>query len=74
MRSRQVSVNVLRGKSHRPARQRHQSLSPPLAAGLLIGGYAGQRLARHRPVTILRVIVALAGLAPAVKLGLSAYR
>jgi len=47
---------------------------PPLAAGFLIGGYAGQRLVRHLPVTILRVIVALAGLALAVKLGLTAYR
>src|ERR1700761_4061883 len=36
---------------------------PPLAAGFLIGGYTGQRLARHLPVAVLRVIVALAGLA-----------
>ncbi|HEY1819756.1 MAG TPA: sulfite exporter TauE/SafE family protein [Trebonia sp.] len=47
---------------------------PPLAAGFLIGGYAGQRLVRHLPVAVLRVIVALAGLALAVKLGISAYR
>jgi hypothetical protein len=47
---------------------------PPLAAGFLIGGYAGQRLARHLPVAVLRVIVALAGLALAVKLGITAYR
>jgi uncharacterized membrane protein YfcA len=46
----------------------------PLAAGFLIGGYAGQRLVRHLPVAVLRVIVALAGLALAVKLGISAYR
>ena len=46
---------------------------PPLAAGFLIGGYAGQRLARHLPAAALRVIVALAGLALAVKLGISAY-
>ena len=45
-----------------------------LAAGFLIGGYAGQRLVRHLPVAVLRVIVALAGLALAVKLGISAYR
>ena len=45
----------------------------PLAAGFLIGGYAGQRLARHLPVALLRVIVALAGLGLAVKLGISAY-
>jgi len=47
---------------------------PPLAAGFLIGGYAGQRLVRHLPVGLLRLIVALAGLALAVKLGISAYR
>lgn len=47
---------------------------PPLAAGFLIGGYAGQRLVRHLPVAALRVVVALAGLALAVKLGIGAYR
>jgi hypothetical protein len=47
---------------------------PPLAAGFLVGGYAGQRLARHLPVAVLRVVVALAGLALAVKLGIAAYR
>jgi hypothetical protein len=47
---------------------------PPLAAGFLVGGYAGQRLVRHLPVAALRVVVALAGLALAVKLGIAAYR
>jgi hypothetical protein len=47
---------------------------PPLAAGFLIGGYLGPRLARHLPATALRIVVALAGLALAVKLGASAYR
>jgi uncharacterized membrane protein YfcA len=47
---------------------------PPLAAGFLIGGYAGQRMVRHLPVAVLRAVVALAGLALAVKLGISAYR
>jgi uncharacterized membrane protein YfcA len=47
---------------------------PPLAAGFLVGGYAGQRLVRHLPVAVLRAVVALAGLALAVKLGASAYR
>lgn len=46
---------------------------PPLAAGFLIGGYSGQRLARHLPAAVLRVIVALAGLGLAVRLGISAY-
>jgi len=47
---------------------------PPLAAGFLIGGYTGQRLARRLPAGALRVVVATAGLALAVKLGISAYR
>jgi uncharacterized membrane protein YfcA len=47
---------------------------PPLAAGFLIGGYAGQRLVRHLPAGVLRVAVALIGLGLAVKLGLAAYR
>ncbi len=47
---------------------------PPLAAGFLIGGYTGQRLVRHLPAGVLRVVVALIGLGLAVKLGLSAYR
>jgi len=47
---------------------------PPLAAGFLLGGYAGPRLARHLPAAALRVVVALAGLVLAVKLGASAYR
>ena len=46
---------------------------PFLSAGFLIGGYAGQRLVRHLPVTLLRLVVAAAGLALAVKLGLTAY-
>ena len=46
---------------------------PPLAAGFLIGGYAGQRLVRHLPAALLRVVVALAGLALAAKLGITAY-
>jgi uncharacterized membrane protein YfcA len=47
---------------------------PPLATGFLIGGYAGQRLARYLPARMLRLVVAAAGLALAVRLGLSAYR
>jgi uncharacterized membrane protein YfcA len=47
---------------------------PLLAAGFLLGGYTGQRLVRHLPVTLLRAVVALAGLALAVRLGISAYR
>jgi uncharacterized membrane protein YfcA len=47
---------------------------PLLALGFGVGGYVGQRLVRHLPVGVLRVFVALVGLALAVKLGLSAYR
>jgi len=47
---------------------------PLLALGFGVGGYLGQRLVRHLPVTVLRVFVALVGLVLAVKLGLSAYR
>jgi uncharacterized protein len=47
---------------------------PPLAAGFLLGSYAGQRLVRYLPAAALRAVVALAGLALAVKLGLAAYR
>lgn len=47
---------------------------PPLAAGFLVGGYAGPRLARRLPAAALRIAVALAGLTLAVKLGASAYR
>jgi uncharacterized membrane protein YfcA len=47
---------------------------PLLALGFGVGGYIGQRLVRRLPVTVLRVFVALVGLALAVKLGLTAYR
>jgi uncharacterized membrane protein YfcA len=52
----------------------HWTFVPPLAVGFLAGGYVGPRLARRLPVTALRVIVALAGLSLAVKLGIAAYR
>ena len=47
---------------------------PLLAAGFLVGGMTGPRLARRLPVRALRVLVAATGLAMAVKLGFSAYR
>jgi len=52
----------------------HWAFVPPLAAGFLIGGYTGPRLVRRLPVRALRAVVALCGLALAVKLGLAAYR
>jgi uncharacterized membrane protein YfcA len=51
----------------------HWLFVPPLAAGFLLGGYTGPRLVRRLPVSALRVIVALCGLALAVKLGAAAY-
>jgi uncharacterized protein len=52
----------------------HWLFVPPLAAGFLIGGFTGPRLARRLPVRGLRVLVALCGLGLAVKLGIAAYR
>lgn len=46
----------------------------PLAAGFLIGGWVGPALVRRLPATPLRVAIGLAGLAVAVRLGISAYR
>lgn len=46
----------------------------PLAAGFLIGGWIGPALARRLPGRALRILVAVCGLAVAVRLGLSAYR
>ncbi len=45
----------------------------PLAAGFLVGGWTGPALVRRLPGRLLRVIVALLGLAVAVKLALTAY-
>jgi len=52
----------------------HWAFVPPLAAGFLIGGFAGPRVVRRLPVQALRVFVALCGLALAVRLGVAAYR
>ena len=46
----------------------------PLAAGFLIGGWVGPKIARRVPAGVLRVLVSLCGLGLAVKLGISAYR
>ena len=45
----------------------------PLAAGFLIGGWIGPRIARRVPAGALRVLVSLCGLGLAVRLGVSAY-
>jgi uncharacterized membrane protein YfcA len=51
----------------------HWLFVPPLAAGFLIGGFTGPRIARRLPATVLRVGVALCGLALAVKLAVATY-
>jgi uncharacterized membrane protein YfcA len=52
----------------------HWVYVPLLAAGFLIGGFTGPKLIRHLPVQPLRIFIAAAGIALAVKLGWSAYR
>ena len=46
----------------------------PLAAGFLVGGWIGPKIARRVPAGPFRVFVSLCGVGLAVKLGLSAYR
>jgi uncharacterized protein len=46
----------------------------PLAAGFVAGGWTGPALVRRIPAPALRIVVAVCGLAVAVRLGLSAYR
>ena len=45
----------------------------PLAAGFLIGGWLGPKIARRVPSSALRTVVSLCGIGLAVKLGISAY-
>ena len=46
----------------------------PLAAGFLLGGWIGPKIARRVPAAAFRVFVSLCGIGLAVKLGISAYR
>jgi uncharacterized membrane protein YfcA len=46
----------------------------PLAAGFLVGGWAGPAIVRRLPGPVLRGLIGAAGLIVAVKLGLSTYR
>jgi uncharacterized protein len=46
----------------------------PLAGGFLVGGWTGPALVRRIPGRVLRIGVAVCGLAVAVKLGISSYR
>lgn len=45
----------------------------PLAAGFLLGGWVGPKIARKVPAAAFRVFVSLCGIGLAIKLGLSAY-
>jgi uncharacterized membrane protein YfcA len=45
----------------------------PLGIGCLVGGRLGPVLVRHSPARVLRVLIGLAGLALAVKLGVDTY-
>jgi len=46
----------------------------PLAVGFIVGGWIGPALVRRIPGQVLRILIAVCGLAVAVKLGISAYR
>jgi hypothetical protein len=46
----------------------------PLAAGFLAGGWIGPKIVRKVPAGPFRVVVSLAGIGLAVRLGISAYR
>lgn len=46
----------------------------PLAAGFLVGGWLGPKVARRLPTRLLRVGIAIAGLGLAVRLWVMAYR
>jgi uncharacterized membrane protein YfcA len=50
------------------------TLVAPLAAGFLIGGWIGPKIARKVPAGAFRMFVSLCGIGLAVKLGISAYR
>ncbi|MDT5064224.1 MAG: uncharacterized protein QOK02_379, partial [Mycobacterium sp.] len=46
----------------------------PLGIGCLLGSRLGPVVVRHAPATAIRLAIAVAGMALAVKLGLDAYR
>jgi uncharacterized membrane protein YfcA len=48
-------------------------LVPPLAAGFLLGGWLGPKIARRVPAAALRVAVSLCGVGLAIHLGMGAY-
>jgi uncharacterized membrane protein YfcA len=46
----------------------------PLAAGFLVGGWTGPKIARAVPAAAFRLLVCMGGLGLAVRLGITAYR
>jgi len=48
-------------------------LVPPLAAGFLLGGWLGPKIARRVPAAALRLVVSLCGVGLAIHLGIGAY-
>jgi hypothetical protein len=72
--------NVVLGVANAVAAIAYIVLSPiawsagiPLAVGLFCGGLLGPRVVRRAPQTLLRRVIALAGIGLAIRLGLQAY-
>jgi uncharacterized protein len=75
-----AAKNIILGVANTVAAVMFAFLSPvnwlamaPLGVGCLIGGAMGPVVVRHTPATPLRILIAVAGIALAVKLGLDAY-
>jgi uncharacterized protein len=73
--------NVVLGVANSVAAVAYAFLAPvawlsalPLAAGFFLGGRLGPAVVRRAPQTLLRRVIAVAGLGLAVKLGLDAFR
>jgi uncharacterized protein len=76
-----ASKNVVLGVANLVAAVAFLLLAPvdwhavvPLAIGCLLGSRLGPVVVRHAPATPLRMLIAVAGLGLAVKLGFDAYR
>ena len=76
-----AAKNVLLGASNLTAAVMFAVLSPvhwasvvPLGLGCLIGSRLGPVVVRHTPTTPMRIVIGIAALGLAVKLGLDAYR
>jgi uncharacterized membrane protein YfcA len=76
-----AAKNILLGLANTVAAVLFAILAPvhwlaviPLGAGCLIGSRLGPIVVRHAPATPLRILIGVAGLGLAVKLGFDAYR